>query len=539
MNIAAEASATSTTARATAETPPATGPASITTARSKAPTEAARRTRLRRRGTQIPEWRLLQPGGTLSIPLYTARVGHCSESLYEQASREIGIDAEVDGDRLREALAQAGREIEILAGRRFGVSDRKSVTILPQPFPFMEIPDLQMGSPMESEGAAIWPIPDPVNPHIATVVQLGEIQPPATDRRVPIGDALWAAGNLAARERRAGRLSADYVLWWLGNAIPKDQRTELLRAVVDQEARFSIPVLGVGIPGWWIQITRRLFWVTAETPDEGRLLEPLFDPKTKGEEPPMILAAGEPMLILVRTAMHPVDWALTARIWTEDVKVADDRPWRMMADAIHGSGIPIMTVDEASTDEEVGCQLVLLAHWHGYISADEDGLVRALIQAYPGPVRRIRSKTDQPDMAAAATLLLRRLLRPGFDPAKGAAATRRYVNRLASIVVLEHRKETAPAGTLPWQRLGITERHYYKLLRRARIPKIAGRYQVNDEVLNAFRAYLDWKEQPTPRQLAKQLLIERGFSESAARKWLQRHSPQQAVNARPRGHRAA
>jgi len=144
----------------------------------------------------------------------------------------------------------------------------------------------------------------------------------------------------------------------------------------------------------------------AETPDEGRLVEPLFDPKTEGEKPPMILAAGEPILILVRTANHPVDWALTARIWTEDVKVAGDRPWRMMADAIHGSGIPIMTVDEASTDEEVGCQLVLLAHWHGYISADEDGLVGALIQAYPGPVRRIRSKTDQPDMAAAATLLL-------------------------------------------------------------------------------------------------------------------------------------
>jgi hypothetical protein len=466
-------------------------------------------------------------------------VGHWSESLFEQAAREIGIDVDVDGDRLRETLKKAGREIEILAGRRFGVSERKSVTIVRQPLPFVEIPDLQVGSPIESEGGVVWPIPDPVNPDLATVVQLGEIHPPSTDRRVPIGDALWAAGNLAARERRAGRLSADYVIWWLGNAIPKDQRVELLRAVVDQEARFNLPVLGVGIPGWWIQITRRLLWVTAETPDEGRLLEPLFEPKTEGEKPPMILAAGEPVLILVRTAKHPADWALTARIWTEDVNVAGDRPWRMMTDAIHGSGIPIMTVDEASTDEEVGCQLVLLAHWHGYISADEDGLVGALIQAYPGPVRRIRSKTDQPDMAAAATLLLRRLLRPGFDPAKGAAATRRYINRLASIVVLEHRKATAPAGTLPWQRLGITERQYYKLLRRARIAKIAGRYQVDDELLDALRAYLDWKEQPTPRQLARELLIERGFGEAAARKWLQRHSPEEAVNAWPRGHRAA
>lgn len=529
----------SVNARATAETPPATGEVSITTARSTPPTDAARRTRLRRDGAKIPERRLLQPGGMFSTAIYTAHVGHWSESLFQQAARELGIDAEVDGDRLREALAQAGREIEILAGRRFGVTERKSVTLLRQPFPFVEIPDLQVGSPMESEGGVIWPIPDPVNPHTATVVQLGEIRPPPTNRRVPMGDALWVAGNLAARERRTGRLSADYVIWWLGKAIASDQRMELLRAVADQQARFSIPVLGVGIPGWWIQITRRLFWVTAETPDEGRLLEPLFDHQAEGEKPPMILAAGEPMLILVRTAKHPVDWALTARIWTEDVKVADDRPWRMMADAIHGSGIPIMTVDEASTDEEVGCQLVLLAHWHGYISADEDGLVEALIEAYPGPVRRIRSKTDQPDMAAAATLLLRRLLRPGFDPAKGAAATRRYINRLSSIVVLEHRKATAPAGTLPWQRLGITERHYYKLLRRARIPKIGNRYQVDDEILDSLRAYLDWREKPTTRQLARDVLLERGFSQAAARKWLQRHSAEEAVNAWPRGNRPA
>lgn len=194
-----------------------------------------------------------------------------------------------------------------------------------------------------------------------------------------------------------------------------------------------------------------------------------------------------------------------------------------------------MTVDEASTDEEVGCQLALLADWHGYVSADVAGLVGALIQTYPGPVRRIRSKTGQSDMAAAATLLLRRLLRPRFDPAKGAAATRRYINRLASIVVLEHRTATATAGTLPWQRLGITERHCYKLLRRAWIAKIAGRYQIDDELLDALRAYLDWKEQPTLRQLARELRIELGFSEAAARKWLQRHSPEEAVNAWPPG----
>jgi hypothetical protein len=97
----------------------------------------------------------------------------------------------------------------------------------------------------------------------------------------------------------------------------------------------------------------------------------------------------------------------------------------------------------------------------------------------------------------------------------------------------------APAGTLPWQRLGVTERHYYKLLRRARIPKIGNRYLVDDQVLDALRAYLDRKDQPTPRQLAKQVLLERGFSEAAARKWLQRHAPENAVHAWPRGHGTA
>jgi hypothetical protein len=466
-------------------------------------------------------------------------VGHWSEGLVEEAARRIGIDPETNRERLIEGLEKAGREIEILAGRRFGVSERKTVTILRQPFPFGEIPDLQVDSGLEMEGDA-WTIPDPVNKQMATVLQLGEIRPPPLVRQpLPIGDALWVAGNLVARERRDGRLTADAVIWWLGTAIPKEDRMELLRAVVDDNARFNVPVLGIGIPGWWIQITRRLFWVTAKTPDDGRLLEPLFEPKLDGEKPGAILAAGEPILILARTTTHPTDWALSARVWSEEVKVADDRPWRIMADAIHGSGIPIMTVDEASTDEEVGCQLVLLAHWHGYISADEDGLIGALIQAYPAPVARIRAGTDAPDVRAAAAMLLGRLLRPGFDPAKGAAATRRYVNRLASIVVMEHRKATAPAGSWPWQRLGIKERHYYKLLRRAGIPKVGGRYQVDDDLLDALRQYLDWKEEPSARVLAKSVLLEHGFTDAAARKWLQRHPPEDAVRAWPRASRTA
>lgn len=52
-------------------------------------------------------------------------------------------------------------------------------------------------------------------------------------------------------------------------------------------------------------------------------------------------------------------------------------------------------------------------------------------------------------------------------------------------------------------------------------------------------AFLDWREQPTPRELAKQVLLEHGFSEVAARKWLQRHPPEEAVHAWPQSRPAA
>jgi hypothetical protein len=478
--------------------------------------------------------RLLQPARRFSMPFYTARVGHWSDGVFEQVAREVSIDTEADAERLREVVKRVAAEIEILAGRRFGVSEQKSLTFLAQIFPFADVPDLQVGSPHVWDDGLGWPIPDPMNPDLATVVQLKRLRVPSSERPVPVVNALRAAGTVVARARRAGLLSAEYLASWLGNVIPRSYRTELLRALVDPAVRFNIPIAGLAVPGWWIQITRRLLWVTAETPDEGRLLEILFVPDTPDERPPMVLAAAEPVLIVARTMEHPATWAFSARIWTEEVEVAANRPWRPMAGAIHRHGVPTIRMDEAATDDEVACQLILVACWHRYISADEAGVTDAVIRAYPGPTQRIFSKTNQPDLAAAATLLLHRLLRPGFDPARSAAAARRYVSRLATGVVLEHRKATAADGSLPWQRLGISERYYYKLLRRHRVPKISGRYQVDSGVLDALRAYLDQRERPLPRRLAMELLIDRGFSKAAARKWLQRHPLEASLEAWPR-----
>lgn len=477
----------------------------------------------------MPERRLTQPGGRFSTPSYTARVGHWSEQLEEQAAREIGLAPGEGRERLRAMLEVVGREVDLLAGRTFGRNERTTVTIAAQPLPFAEIPDLDPDS-MEADGEA-WAVADPVNRQMATVLQLGRIEAPP-GQSIPIADALWVAGHFVADLSRAGRLTRDWVFWWLANELEPGRLKEVLRTVFDQNTRFHVPLGATGYGGWWFQVARRLFWVTKDTPDDGRLLEPLQD-LDKDAKAPMILAAGEPVLIVARVTSHPTDWAMSARIWTE-VTRPTDRPWRVMADAIHHVGIPILTTDGEWSPEELGSQLVLLAYWHGYLGKDEPGLVGALLQAYPRPVARIQRATGV-DVQSAAAMLLEGLLRPGFDPARGAQASRRYVARKASIAVLNHRK--AEMYPHPWEFLGVSERYYYKLLRRF-APRIGGRYEVDDEVMARIRTYLSAedlrRDSAAPRQMAMEVLEGRGFKRAAARKWLQRHRLEDAIDAWPR-----
>jgi hypothetical protein len=458
-------------------------------------------------------------------------MGHWSERLLDDAAAVIGPD--VDRDRLLETLIRVGHEIDILSGRTFGSTERKTVTIAAQPYPFAEIPDLNTTG-MELKGEA-WPIADPINQQMATVLQVARLNPSPAPA-IPVGDALWIAGQLVAQASRAGRLTRDFVIWWLANALEPDHRKEILKNVVDQATRFNIPLEGLGVGGWWFQITRRLFWVTNDTPDEGRLMEPLQD-LNENEKAPMILVAGEPVVIVARITSHPADWALSARVWSQDVKQPSTRPWRTLARVIHGTGVPILTVDHDSSPEEIGCQLLLLAYWHGYVDKDEPGLADSIAQAYPNPVARLRAATHAPDMTSAAATLLQGLLHPGCDPAKGAQANRRYVNRKVSIAIMEHRKVESPYP-LKWQELGVTERHYYKLLRRF-ATKISGRYQVDSAAKARIETYLSRRDQPSPRGAAIRVLRERGFTESAARKWLQRHELREAIHAWPRSAHSA
>jgi hypothetical protein len=276
--------------------------------------------------------------------------------------------------------------------------------------------------------------------------------------------------------------------------------------------------------------------VTSETEDEGRLIELLMDKTmTGGEVAP--LAAVEPILIAAPMTRQPADRAFTARIWTEGVRRPIDRPWSKIAKAIHGNGIPTITLDPISTPDEIACHLVLKGYWHGYIGSDEPALANALVQAYPRQVERIQRVTRAPNRAFAAATLLEQLIRPGFDPAQGAEATRRYVRRKASIAVMQYRKAETP-DRYPWTQVGISERRYYKLLPRF-AQKVNGRYVLDhDDVVARMKAYLNRVDDVrADRAATLEVLRSHGFGEEAARKWLQRHRPEEALDARPRGRR--
>ena len=465
------------------------------------------------------------------MPSYTAPMGHWSESLVDEAAQQIG--GSPDRRMLMDLLAQAGRELDVLSGRSFHPLRRTTSVIEPNGLLFVDIPDLQVGSMEPVVGA--WAVPDPVNPQLATVLQVASLADPAP-RAVPVADALWIAGQLVAEASQTGRLSRDYVLHWLGASADREQRVDLMRRVMDPAVRLSVPILRVSVGGWWIQIARRLIWVTSETEEEGRLIELLMDKTmTGGEVAP--LAAVEPILIVAPMTRQPADWAFTARIWTEGVRLPIDRPWSKFAKAIHGHGIPTITLDPISTPYEIACQVVLKGYWHGYIGSDEPALANAVAMAYPRQVERIQRGTRAPNTVSAAATLLEQLIRPGFDPAQGAEATRRYVWRKASIAVMEYRKGEAP-DRYPWTQVGISERRYYKLLPLF-AQKVNGRYDLDrDDVVARMKAHLDDVDhERAVRAAALDVLRSHGFGETAARKWLQRHRPKEALGAWPRGRR--
>lgn len=447
-------------------------------------------------------------------------MGHWSEALLEEAAARVGTG--VDDPALKEALAMAANHIEILAGRKFGTSEQLSVTIVAGDLPFVHVPDIQIGH-YESDTEA-WPVPDPVHGEVASVLQMRK---PASlaSKASEINKALRLAGHFVAAAHKDGRLSREYPLWWLGRALNPEQRAELIKHLVYPTSRVEVPIAMMEYDGWWFQITRRMVWLTKYTRDDRLLAEPLVP--EDGED--CRLLAFEPILVIARATQHPVDWAVAMRIWPTPPCGTDGRPWPPLAKAIHGYGIPVITLDGESNAEEIACQILLLAHWHGYTSTGGLDIAEAISAAYPKIIERIRRATRAPSNLAASAMLLEGLLHPGFDPERGAESVRHYMNRKASIVIRNHHKIERP-GERIWEQLGLKERAYYKLLKRFSTQE-AAKHEVSDEVLERIRQHLHRREQ---RKAALDLLVARGFSVAGARKWLQRHPMAQVRTAKPR-----
>ena len=211
-----------------------------------------------------------------------------------------------------------------------------------------------------------------------------------------------------------------------------------------------------------------------------------------------------------------------------------DRPWSKIAKAIDGHGIPTVTRDPISTPHAIACQLVLRAIGTLHQDRRPDRSTRS---RWPTQQGRAHSAWDRcSEQYLVAATLLEQLIRPGFDAAQGAEKIRRYV-RKAKFVVMEYRKAEAPY-CYPRTQVGISERRYYKLLPQF-AHEVNGRYVLDqDDVVARMMAHLDRVDQVRAvRAAALDVLRAHGFGEEAARKWLQRHQPEEAVNAWPRGQR--
>jgi hypothetical protein len=143
----------------------------------------------------MPERRVAQPAGTFFTSSNTAQMGHWhwSESLVDEVAKQIG--GSPDRRVLADVLAKVGRRIDVLSGRTFSPPRRMTSVFEPNGLPFVDVPDLQVGS-MESVAGA-WAVPDPVNPQLAAVLQVASFIGPAP-KAMPVADALWIAGQLVA-----------------------------------------------------------------------------------------------------------------------------------------------------------------------------------------------------------------------------------------------------------------------------------------------------------------------------------------------------
>jgi hypothetical protein len=452
-------------------------------------------------------------------------MGQWAEESLPELKQRLGISEDDQDAEILAVAREVQAGIELLTGHRME-SRPSALRIHHGGLPF--VATLSGQSATLRAGADCWPIADPVHPEFANIVQVARAQNLAS-HVVGKAEALRAAAVVLAAANRQGGLRLAPLLWFAEQArsAPAD---ELLRTLRDPASHLNVSVAQSAVQGWWIQLSLRIRLVSKETPFEPAFLR-LLGPHMDGWE----LAAQEPVLLVARMTQHPSDWAFVARIWATEGPAQPPRVWRSEARAIHAHGLPILCLDERSTPEEVVAQTLLAAYWHGYIDGDEaDPIPASLAAAFPRDVDRVRRGTGASATDEAATLLFRRLLRPGFDPTRGAGSIRRYIAHQATTLVREHRSELA--GLRPWDEFEIEERHYYKLLARYANKDPRGRYVLDDAVRAKITSDVAGSQQ---RKNALELLRLHGFGEAAARKHLQRHGLDGIATAQPRRPRVA
>ncbi len=184
------------------------------------------------------------------------------------------VGPRADRDQVHQLLAKAAKEMELLAGRSFSFRARTTLEFDSGGLPFVDVPDLNVGTLEAPDGVEA--VPDPRGGDKVTVIQLAPLARTAPTA-VPIGQALWAAGQVARRAAAEELLSREFAVAWLGSTFDRETRDHLLHRLMDQSVRFHLPIVAGEIGGWWVQIARRIAWVTKDTEDEGRLLQPLID----------------------------------------------------------------------------------------------------------------------------------------------------------------------------------------------------------------------------------------------------------------------
>ena len=240
-----------------------------------------------------------------------------------------------------------------------------------------------------------------------------------------------------------------------------------MRRAMDPAVRLSVPILGVSVCGWWIQITRRLIWVTSET---GRLIELLLDKTMTGDEVAPLAASDD--TTTRRLGVHRAHQDRGSSAPHRPAVAQDRESYPRPRHTGHHRRPRLHSLRDRVPSGLEG----LLARPHRARRARASQRCR---DGLPKQVERIQRITHAPNSLSAAATLLEQLIRPGFDPAQGAEATRRYARRKASITVMQYRKGEAP-DRYPWTQVGISERRYYKLLPQF-AQKVNGRYILDQD----------------------------------------------------------